>query len=118
MFSDDVLAPVLVITGPSALKYSSMTVTLNAKGGNRVGSYNTFYSQVSHFQEAVIDARVFTGPLQVKDVRLLYLSKSDRHHMARWKSGLESERFMKGISVTEFELGTSAAPRDGRRSRA
>jgi hypothetical protein len=118
MFSDDVLAPVLVITGPSALKYSSMRVTLNAKGGNLVGSYNTFYSQVSHFQEAVIDARVFTGPLQVKDVRLLYLSKSDRHHMARWKSGLESERFMKGISVTEFELGTSASPRDGRRSRA
>ena len=56
MFTDDVLPHVLVITGPSALKYSSMTAALNAKGGNRVGSYNTFYSQVSHFQEAVVDA--------------------------------------------------------------
>ena len=56
MFTDDVLPHVLVITGPSALKYSSMTAALNAKGGNRVGSYNTFYSQVSHFREAVVDA--------------------------------------------------------------
>jgi hypothetical protein len=103
MFTDDVLPHVLVITSPSALKYSSMTRALNAQGGNRVGSFNTFYSQVGHFQEALIDARIFTGPLQVKDVRILYLSKSDRHRMARWKSGLESERFMKGISVTEFE---------------
>jgi hypothetical protein len=102
-FTDDVLPHVLVITAPSALKYSSMTRALNAQGGNRVGSFNTFYSQVGHFQEALIDARIFTGPLQVKDVRILYLSKSDRHRMARWKSGLESERFMKGISVTEFE---------------
>jgi hypothetical protein len=114
MFTDDVLPHVLVITGPSALKYSSMTAALNAKGGNRVGSYNTFYSQVSHFQEAVIDARVFTGALHVKDVRLLYLSKSDRHRMARWKSGLESERFMEGISLTECEFGTGAASRRGR----
>ena len=83
----------LVITGPSALKYSSMTAALNAKGGNRVGSYNTFYSQVSHFREAVVDARVFTAVLHVKDVRLLYLSNGDRHRMAQWKSGLESERF-------------------------
>ncbi len=114
MFTDDVLPHVLVITGPSALKYSSMTAALNAKGGNRVGSYNTFYSQVSHFQEAVVDARVFTGALHVKDVRLLYLSKSDRHRMARWKSGLESERFMKGISLTESELTTGAVSRRGR----
>jgi hypothetical protein len=113
MFTDDVLPHVFVITGPSALKYSAMTRALNAKGGNRVGSYNTFYSQVSHFQEALVDARVFTGPLQVKDVRLLYLSKSDRHHMARWKSALESERFMKGVSLTEFELTTTAAIRYG-----
>jgi hypothetical protein len=104
MFTDDVLPHVLVITSPSALKYSSMTRALNAHGGNRVGSYNTFYSQVSHFQEAVADARIFTGALQVKDVRLLYLSKGDRHHMARWRSGLESERFMKGISVTEVAI--------------
>jgi hypothetical protein len=104
MFTDDVLPHVLVITAPSALKYSSMTGVLNAKGGNRVGSYNTFYSQVGHFQEALVDARVFTGPLQVKDVRLLYLSRSDRQHMARWKSALESERFMKGISVNEFAV--------------
>jgi hypothetical protein len=118
MFSDDVLPHVLVITGPSALKYSSMTAALNAHGVSPVGSYNTFYSQVSHFQEAVIDARVFTGPLQVKDVRLLYLSKSDRLRMARWKSGLESERFMKGISLAEFELSAPGATRYGRRTRA
>jgi hypothetical protein len=104
MFTDDVLPHVLVITAPSALKYSLMARALNAQGDNRVGSYNTFYSQVTHFREAVIDARIFTGPLQVKDVRLLYLSKSDRHHMARWKSGLQSERFMKGVSVTEFAI--------------
>jgi len=91
-----------------------MTAALNAEGGNRVGSFNTFYSQVSHFQEALVDARVFTGPLHVKDVRLLYLSKSDRHRMARWKSGLESERFMKGISLTESELTTGAVSRRGR----
>jgi hypothetical protein len=118
MFTDDVLPHVLVITGPSSLKYSAMKSALNAYGGSTVGTYNTFYSQVSHFREALIDARVFTGPLQVKDVRLLYLSKSDRHRMARWKSGLESERFMKGISLTEFELSTAAAGRQGRRSRA
>jgi hypothetical protein len=117
MFTDDVLPHVFVITAPSALKYSSMKSALNARGGSPVGSYNTFYSQVSHFQEAVVDARIFTGPLQVKDVRLLYLSRSDRHHMARWKSGLESDRFMKGVTVTEFELGT-AATRYGRRARA
>jgi hypothetical protein len=116
MFTDDVLPHVLVITGPSALKYSSMTAALNAKGGNRVGSHNTFYSQVSHFREAVVDARVFTGPLQVKDVRLLYLSESDRHRMARWKSDLESERFMKGISLTEFELGTATTGTRPRRA--
>jgi hypothetical protein len=116
MFTDDVLPHVLVITGPSALKYSSMMTALNANGLSPVGSYNTFYSQVSHFQEAVVDARVFTGALHVKDVRLLYLSKSDRHHMARWKSGLESERFMKGISLTEFELGTAAAGTGRRRA--
>ena len=114
MFTDDVLPHVLVITGPSALKYSSMTAALNAKGGNRVGSYNTFYSQVSHFREAVVDARVFTAVLHVKDVRLLYLSNGDRHRMAQWKSGLESERFMKGISLTEFELGTGAVSKRGR----
>jgi hypothetical protein len=114
MFTDDLLPHVLVITGPSALKYSSMTAALNAKGGNRVGSYNTFYSQVNHFQEAVVDARVFTGALHVKDVRILYLSESDRHRMARWKSGLESERFMKGISLTESELTTGPVTRRGR----
>jgi len=118
MFTDDVLPHVLVITGPSALKYSSMKSALNAYGGSPVGSYNTFYSQVSHFAEAVADARVFTGPLQVKDVRILYLSKSDRRHMARWKSALESERFMKGITVAEFELSAAAATRYGRRARA
>jgi hypothetical protein len=54
----------------------------------------------------------------VKDVRILYLSKSDRRHMARWKSALESERFMKGITVAEFELSAAAATRYGRRARA
>ncbi len=116
MFTDDVLPHVLVITGPSALKYSSMTAALNAQGANRVGRYNTFYSQVSHFQEAVVDARVFTGALHVKDVRLLYLSRTDHHRMARWKSGLESERFMKGISLTESELTGGAVSRHGRRA--
>jgi hypothetical protein len=118
MFADDALPQVLVVTAPSALKYSSMAMALNADGGNRVGSYNTFYSQVSHFSEAVVDARVFTGPLQVKDVRLLYLTKSDHHRMARWKSSLESERFMKGVSLTEAELNTAATTRYGRRARA
>ena len=116
MFTDDVLPHVLVITTPSALKYSSMMRALNANGASPVGGYNTFYSQVSHFPEAVVDARVFTGALHVKDVRLLYLSNSDRHRMARWKSGLESERFMKGISLTEFELGTAAAGTRRRRA--
>lgn len=115
MFTDDVLPHVLVITGPSVLKYSSLIIALNAGGGGRVGSYNTFYSQVSHFAEAVADARIFTGALHVKDVRLLYSSKSDRHHMARWKAALESERFMKGISVSESELSTPAGRR-GRRA--
>ena len=91
-----------------------MAAALNAKGGNRVGSYNTFYSQVSHFQEALVDARVLHRSASVKDVRLLYLSKSDHHRMARWKSGLESERFMKGISLTESELSTGAVSRRGR----
>jgi len=117
MFTDDVLPHVLVITGPSALKYSSMIKALNTHGASPVGAYNAFYSQVSHFQEAVLDARVFIGALHVQDVRLLYLSSSDRHRMARWKSGLESERFMKGISLTELELATAAGG-DGRRARA
>jgi len=115
MFADDVLSHVLVITAPSALKYVSMLSALNAYGGSSVGRYNTFYSQVSSYPEAVADARVVTGALHVKDVRLLYLSKSDRHHMARWKSGLEAERFMRGISLTELEL-TTAAGRHGRRA--
>ncbi len=116
MFTDDVLAHVLVITAPSALKYSSMKTALNAYGGNLVGSYNAFYSQVDHFAEAVTDARVFTGVLGVKDVRLLYLSRSDHQRMARWKAALGSEHFMKGISLTESELATAAVPRERRRT--
>jgi hypothetical protein len=100
MFSDDLLGHVLVITSPSVVKYSSLIGVLNAHGSSSVGPYNTYYSQVGHIAEAMADAKLFTGALHVKDVRLLALSDEDHEKMARWKATLGSETFMKGIGLT------------------
>jgi hypothetical protein len=46
------------------------------------------------------DAKLFTGALHVKDIRLLALSNKDHEKMARWKTALGSATFMRGIGLT------------------
>jgi hypothetical protein len=100
MLTDDLLGHVLVITSPSVVKYTSLIGALNAHGSSSVGPYNTYYSQVGYITEAIADARLFTGALHVKDVRLLALSNKDHEKMERWKAALGSEIFMRGIGLT------------------
>jgi hypothetical protein len=115
IFTDDLLTHVLVITLPSTVKYSSLIGVLNAVGGSSVGPYNTYYSQVSHFEEALSDARLFVGALQVKDVRVLALTQKDEATMVDWKARLAKETFMKGVGLTYVAAHTTA---DIRRNRA
>lgn len=111
MITDDTLSHVLVVTVPSALKYSSLVSALNSGGGSPVGRHNTFYLQVGHFDEVVRGARLLVSTLAIKDVRLLRLGTADKATMNLWKDKLQSEPFMRGVSLTL--VGPPGAGRPG-----
>lgn len=109
--NNDELGHILVLTGPSAARYSDMAAALNKSGGARVGQYNAYYSQMNNIDGALVDARLFTGALHISDVRVLSLSPGDNELMRAWTERLRSEEFMKGLDVSLVAAGRNSNPR-------
>ncbi|HTV12059.1 MAG TPA: hypothetical protein VME20_09365 [Acidimicrobiales bacterium] len=98
--TDQLMAPGLVVTLPSVVKYSSLTGRLNANGGSSLEPDNTYYLQVCHLEEALAGARLLVGAVGIKDVRLVALSEKDNELMAHWASRFQTETFMKAVGLT------------------
>jgi hypothetical protein len=104
IFTEDLLGHVLVVTTPSAHKYSSLIAPLNEHGSSAVDRYNTYYAQVTHLSEAIANARLFTTLLHIKDVRLVPIGHAEHRMMTEWLGRLKQEPFMRGVGATLVPL--------------
>ena len=110
------------------MRYSAMATQLNKASGPpanesamnqlaHINTYNAYYIQVSNLAEAMIDIKLFTGPLNIKDVRLLAASPDQNDLIAKWNATLREEPFIKalyakgGFSLTPVENTAKRANR-------
>ncbi len=100
--TENELEHVLVITRPSVARYSDMAERLNKGHGSMttIGKFNAYYSQVGTFEEALVDARLFTGALGIHDVRVLAQDQHDNELMRSWAGQLHIQDFMKNVKLT------------------
>ncbi len=100
--TEDELEHVLVITRPSVARYSDMAKRLNKNHEDMttIGKFNAYYSQVGTLEEALVDARLFTGALGIQDVRVLAQDQHDNEIMRSWAEQLHRQDFMKSVKLT------------------
>lgn len=100
MPTNDDMGHALIVTTPNTARNADVAAVLNAHGGNPIGPYNAYYSQVYNVEEALLDVRLFVGALHIRDVRVFSMNPDEDARMRDWEDRIRSEPVMKGVNLT------------------